>query len=207
MIIVAISGGIGSGKSIVSSILRVLGYDVYDTDSEARKLMENSDGIKRRLREAISPDAVINGVIDRKTVGKIVFSDKSKLEKLNEIVHGEVRKHFMRWVKNHTSSNLVFVETALLYESGMDDLVNKVWEIFAPRELRIERVMMRNALTRTEVEARINSQDHKEKLWEPHPSVVNIVNDGITAVLPQIRRELNGLLRNCLRRDKLGNDA
>lgn len=182
---IAITGGIGSGKSVVSHVLRAMGYPVYDCDSEARRLMDNSPEIKRRLSSEISPDAVgADGCINRKAISAVVFADSRLLARLNEIVHGEVRDDIRR--RLDTLSDIycgkpLFVETAILYESGLDSLVDEVWEVTAPEEIRLNRVINRSRLKRSEVMARIRSQKSPSL---PHHKI--IVNDGTTPVLPQI---------------------
>lgn len=182
--IVAITGGIGAGKSVVSRVLAVMGYPVYDCDTRARILMDTSDDIKAVIFREIAAEAIVDNAIDRKILSQVVFGDLSKLEKLNAIVHRRVRDDISQWVARQ-HSDTVFVETAILYQSGLDRMVDEVWEVVAPMELRIDRVMKRSALTRQEVKARIESQDS----FEPgrlHPSVHRVINDGDMALLPQI---------------------
>ena len=184
---VAITGGIGSGKSVVSRILTAMGFAVYDCDRNARNLMDGDDEIKRLIAEQISRDVIEEGTINRRKLAEIVFNDGVMLERLNSIVHASVREHFTEYRKNH--SGIVFFETAILAESGFDSLAGRVWEVIAPMELRIERVMRRNNLTRTEVEARIASQSHSSAALL-HPAVDTIVNDGVTSLLQQVTKLL-----------------
>ncbi|MDE6485710.1 MAG: dephospho-CoA kinase [Duncaniella sp.] len=189
-ITVAVTGGIGSGKSVVSRILAAMGYEVYDCDRNARLLMDGSDEIKRLIADRISEDAIADGVIDRRKLGEIVFNDPMMLSRLNSIVHGAVRDHFTEYRKNH--SGLIFFETAILSESGFDTLAQRVWEVIAPQELRIERVMKRNNLTRKEVEVRIASQSSTAAAHF-HSSVDTIVNDGAMSLLQQVTKLLQNL--------------
>ncbi|MBQ8773494.1 MAG: dephospho-CoA kinase [Muribaculaceae bacterium] len=182
--IIGITGGIGSGKSVVSRILRILGHAVYDCDSQAKQLMDGSDCIKSRIMQEIDRRSVDDlGNINRQRLSSVVFSDKDALARLNEIVHGAVRQDLLEWV-NRQVAQRVWVETAILYESGLDKIVDKVWHVEAPLEMRIKRVMLRNSVTRAQVEARIASQpvvsDHK------HPDISLIVNDGKLSLLQRI---------------------
>lgn len=182
--IIAITGGIGSGKSVVSRILRILGHALYDCDSQAKQLMDGSDYIKSRITQEIDRRSVDDlGNIDRQRLSSVVFSNKDALMRLNAIVHGAVRQDLLEWV-NRQSAQRVWVETAILYESGLDKIVDKVWYVEAPLEMRIKRVMLRNSVTRAQVEARIASQpavsDHN------HPDVSLIVNDGSSSLLQRI---------------------
>lgn len=185
MTITAIAGGIGSGKSVVSRVVETMGYPVYDCDTRAKKLMDSDPTILDALRERISPDVVDKeGRINRGLLSAIVFSDADKLQTLNKIVHGAVREDLSRWCEEHRDSERLFVETAILYQSGLDRMVDEVWEVIAPRQLRVERVMQRNGCEAAEVERRMDSQ-----IFEPekvHSNVKIIVNDGARAVLPQI---------------------
>lgn len=188
--ITAITGGIGAGKSLVSRILRVMGFEVYDCDSGARRLMDDSDEIKQRLVALFGPEVVSNGVIDRPRLASIVFSDSEKLSQLNALVHGEVRDDIRRWCFGRKGR--VFVETAILYQSGLDRLVDEVWEVTAPREVRAMRAARRDNSSADEIIRRIESQDSfcPEQL---HANIREIVNDGFRPLLPQILQLLKVL--------------
>ena len=186
--LIAIAGGIGSGKSVVSRVLAAMGYAVYDCDSRAKALMDVSERIKSLLAERISPAVITaEGEIDRRVLASIVFSDSDRLGVLNEIVHAEVRADLAEWAAGRP---LAFVETAILYESGLDAMVDEVWMVDAPKEMRVERVMKRSSMSAAEVEARIESQlaFTPSKL---HPKTHLIVNDNFRAVLPQVERLLS----------------
>lgn len=189
--LIAITGGIGSGKSVVSQILRKLGYQVYDSDTEARRLMDDSVAIKKEISNKINP-SVINedGSINRKALSNIVFNDSQKLGTLNHIVHSAVRNDLQLYVKR-CNNTIVFVETAILYQSEIDRMVDEVWDITAPDDIRINRVINRNSLTAEEVKKRIKSQEFTpEKL---HEQTKVIINDDKTAILPQIENLLANL--------------
>lgn len=183
--LIAITGGIGCGKTVVSRIVGALGYDVYDCDSRAARIMDSDTAIKRLIAERVHPESLTaDGRIDRKRLSEIVFGDYEALQRLNSIVHEAVRTDLSRWRAARAASTF-FVETAILYQSGLDRMVDAVWEVDAPLDLRISRVMARNGVTREEVLARIASQD----AFVPqvvHPSVSRIVNDGVEPLLPQV---------------------
>lgn len=186
----AITGGIGSGKSVVSRILAAMGFKVYDCDREAKRLMDVNAAIKTALCHEIHPDCVdSDGRIDRCRLSEIVFRDAAALERLNRIVHAAVRADLSEWCGQNSGQNRLFVETAILYQSGLDAMVDNVWAVEAPLDLRIERVMARNSLSREQVLARITSQDS----YIPpttHPSVISLINDGYYPILPQIEELL-----------------
>ena len=188
MKVIALTGGIGSGKSVVSSILRIMGYVVYDCDSQAKKVMDSSEKIKRGLLDAFGYDCVDkDGLINRKYLGKVVFDNPKALSTLNGIVHPEVRKDLQEWtrIKKEERNSYVFVETAILKESNLKDMIDLEWNVYAPIGLRIQRVMKRNNLSEVDVRARIKSQSSTDDMTE-----FSIINDGVTAILPQIERNL-----------------
>lgn len=182
--LIAITGGIGSGKSIVSNILRAHNYIVYDCDSEAKKLMDSDVTIQSDLNIHIHPQAVVNGIINRKLIAGIVFSSPNKLQKLNSIVHTAVIKDIKKNALSLTSSSM-FIETAILYQSNIDKIIDSVWNVTAPMEIRIKRVMNRNNCSREDVIARINSQDSYRPEKQFH-DVKEIVNDDKTPIIPQV---------------------
>lgn len=182
--LIAITGGIGSGKSVISDILRAMGHKVYDCDTRAKALMDTDESIKDDLINLISIDAVRSDrTIDRKLLSEIVFNDPDALSRLNSIVHKAVRADLRRW-RDTSSDKTVWVETAILYASRLDREVDEVWEVTAPTELRVQRVMKRNSMSREQVLARISSQSMTAA--QLHPLTKTIVNDGVEPVLPQI---------------------
>ena len=182
--LIAITGGIGSGKSIISDILRAMGHKVYDCDTRAKALMDTDESIKNDLIDLISIDAVRNDrTIDRKLLSEIVFNDPDALSRLNSIVHKAVRADLRRW-RDTSSDKTGWVETATLYASRLDREVDEVWEVTAPTELRVQRVMKRNSMSREQVLARISSQSTTAA--QLHPLTKAIVKDGVEPVLPQI---------------------
>ena len=183
--LIAITGGIGCGKSVVSNILRALEYPVYDCDSEAKRLMNDSNYIKSEISKKISCEAIaLDGSINRPVLAKIVFNDNKLLSQLNMIVHSAVKEDIINWTKQHQTQHTLFVETAILYQSGINLFVDEVWEVQAPIDLRINRVILRNNTIAEDVQSRINSQQYNiEKL---HDNTKYIVNDNIKPILAQI---------------------
>lgn len=183
--IIAITGGIGSGKSVVSSILRNMGYKVYDSDHEARMLMDSSNMIKESIQKSFGNSFVTNGLIDRKKLSEIVFSDIGKLHDLNHIVHGAVIKDFIKWARNNNDP-VIFIETAILYQSGLNKYVTGIWEVTAPENIRIERVMKRNRMSEAEVKRRIDVQGKQCEEIDNCIMHQIINNNDETALMPQI---------------------
>lgn len=187
--LIAITGGIGAGKSVVSRILRQIGYPVYDSDSQAKKLMDADCEIKRRLAAEISAAVVCGGEIQRAVLAEMVFNDSAKLAILNDIVHTSVKADIQEYFKIQ-ESKIVFVETAILYQSGLNREVDAEWRVTAPLETRIERVELRNGLSRKQVCERIASQENHIVEDEIKPPVSMIENDGLQALVPQINKLL-----------------
>lgn len=191
--LVAITGGIGAGKSVVSQILSVIGFPVYDCDSRARKLMAENSDIAARIAAEISAEAITDdGAIDRRRLAAIVFEDAGLLQVLNGIVHHHVREDLRRWCEftSCDGKSILFVETAILRESGLDKMADAVWHVTADTETRIQRVMKRNNISREEVQQRIASQNDDTDYGKPTDI---IINDGRHPLLPVILKLTEGL--------------
>lgn len=189
-ILTAITGGIGSGKSVVSRILRILGYPVYDCDSRAKVLMDADETIKQHIIYHIDSEAVgEDGAIDRRRLAATVFADAEKLALLNAAVHASVKLDLMCWAKKCKCQH-AFVETAIMFQSGLNEIVTDEWRVDAPLEIRIDRVMKRNSLSRAEVELRIAAQEYSLTPDTRIPPLHEIINDGSHPIMPQIQQLL-----------------
>lgn len=181
--IIAITGGIGAGKSVVSRALRSLGYPVYDCDERARQIQENDAEMRRTIGREVCAEALnADGTLNRPRLAACVFADAEKLQRLNRIVHGAVCRDLAEWAARHGGKQPLFVETALLHASGLDRMVNAEWRVVAPEELRIARVMARNGISRAQVEERIAAQEAE---MDFAPTQI-ITNDGQTPIIKQI---------------------
>ncbi len=184
MINVGITGGIGSGKSFVSSIFRTMGIPFYDADREAKFLMNHDPDLRKGLInsfgvEVYQPD----GSLDRKWLAKQVFGNSAKLNLLNSIVHPIVIRHSEQWAERQSAAYSL-KEAALLIESGSYRSLDCLILVRAPEALRIERVMRRDNVSRAEVIDRISKQmgeEEKQKFAD-----FTILNDGVSPLLPQI---------------------
>lgn len=184
--LIALTGGIGAGKSVVARLLRTMGYAVFDCDIEARMLMDGDDDIKARIGAEIAAEAIDGqGAIDRARLSEIVFADAEKLARLNAIVHGAVKERLAHWCERQ-NKRPVFVESAILYQSGLNRMVDAEWRVEAPAEIRVARVMARNGISREQVIARIEAQRYTPADGEPMPETRIIENDGTTPLLPQV---------------------
>jgi dephospho-CoA kinase len=191
MKLIAITGGIGSGKSVVARLVQVMGHEVYDCDSRAKALMTQSEEVRRQLVEAFGKETFhSDGTLNRQHLSEVAFSDDKALTRLNGIVHPATARDMQRWAQSQadSGSRVAFVETALLRTAGLDRLVDEVWHVTAPASVRIPRVMARSGLTEQQVRERIAAQSVEDALA---PGEHAIVNDDVTAVLPQVITLLN----------------
>lgn len=181
--LVAITGGIGSGKSVVSAILRIMGYSVYDCDSRAKNLMNTNKDIKNDLISSFGVDCISeDGKINAQYISSIVFKDKTALLKINSIVHPRVKDDILLEYLNN--QGVMFVETAILLQSNLLDIIDEVWLVDAPENVRVKRVMLRNSMSADEVRRRIKSQSGQD--YSTLKNLCPIINDGVSAILPQI---------------------
>lgn len=187
--LIAITGGIGSGKSVVAKVLSNMGYHVYDCDMQAKLLMNTSPLIRRQLTARFGKDIYCgDGSINKPLLSSIIFNDHDALVAVNGIVHPAVKADIINWHSSGTQ-HTNFVETAILAEAGMHTMVDEVWNVTAPIETRISRVISRNSTTRKKVLERINTQS--TSLGEIDVPVKTIINDDVTAILPQIISLIN----------------
>jgi len=157
MKIIGLTGGIGSGKSTIAKWFSESGIPVYNSDLEAKKLMNENEKIIFELTELFGEKTYENGVYNSKFVASKVFKDKELLRKLNQIVHPEVFNHFHHWVKNQTAVFLV-KEAAILFESGSYKDCDAVISVVAEEKIRIERVMKRDEISEEQIRQRMNNQ-------------------------------------------------
>ena len=157
MMIVGLTGGIGSGKSTVANFFKELGVPVYDSDAQAKRLMTSSKIIRKKIIALLGKEAYQDKAINRPFIAKLVFSDKELLEQLNKIVHPAVRKHFLKWSQKQTHPYVV-QETALLFENESSDFYDKIILVTAPIKTRVARVMYRDNSSEEQVLARVKNQ-------------------------------------------------
>ncbi|MDO4191238.1 MAG: dephospho-CoA kinase [Bacteroidales bacterium] len=188
--LVGITGGIGSGKSVVSKIIRTIGLPVYDSDLGARRLMEHDEDVKQQIIKTFGNDLYATGSLNRPLLASIVFGHNDRIETVNAIVHPAVKRDFLQWAKQQPSS-VVFIESAILFESHFNNFMNHMVVVTAPYELRLQRAMNRDHATRRQVEARIEAQMAQQTLEQRCNTV--LVNDNAVPLLPQVERMLKQL--------------
>jgi len=157
MKVIGITGGIGSGKSTIAGMLREAGYPVFDCDFYAKSIYNSDKDVISDMKKLFGENIYKDGLLDKKALADIVFKDKISLEKLNSVIHPKVRE-FMSFQIKECKSDLFFVESAILIESGLVKYVDKVLCVTAPEEVRIKRSMDRDNTTREKVKARMKFQ-------------------------------------------------
>ncbi|TCV16587.1 dephospho-CoA kinase [Sphingobacterium alimentarium] len=192
---VGITGGIGSGKSFVSKIFKTLGVPFYDADKEAKAIMNSSDTVRKGLIDAFGESVYFaDGTLNRKWLAEQVFNNNDQLTILNGIVHPVVIQHAVDWA-NVQRSCYSLKEAALLFESGSYKTLDYTILVIAPQNVRIDRVMARDNVSREEVINRINKQMSDEAKMEMAHFI--LVNDGIEPLLPQIYNIHKQLIDKC----------
>ncbi len=154
---IGITGGIGSGKSTACRIFAMLGAAVYNSDREARRLMNLDPRLIRQISSLFGPQAYKDGRLNRPYIASSVFQDPDLLAQLNEIVHPAVAADFQQW-SLHQLAPYVLEESAILFEAGADRLMDATVAVIAPEELRIQRTCLRDGTDETSVRARIARQ-------------------------------------------------
>lgn len=184
MIKVGITGGIGSGKSLVCQVFSKLGALVFYADAVARNLTETDPEIRKSLIMLLGSDIYTGNSLNRAGMSALIFNDRPLLEKVNQIIHPRVAEHFRKWCEKYSGYPYLIQESALLFESNAYLMLDCVVAVTAPEEVRIQRVITRKDMTHEKIRAIMHNQlPEKEKIVRSHHV---IINDGLTPVLPQI---------------------
>ncbi|NCC99231.1 MAG: dephospho-CoA kinase [Bacteroidia bacterium] len=156
--IIGVTGGIGSGKTYFCHLIEIAGFPIFYTDMESKKLLNSDPLIKAQIIDLFGASAYTEDVLDSKHIAQQVFSDDNLRTKLNNIVHPAIKKLFDLWLTEHKSSPIVLLESAILFESGFDNFMDKIIVITAPLETRIKRVIKRDNCEEKDVLSKIKSQ-------------------------------------------------
>lgn len=181
---VGITGGIGSGKSYVCKRLQTRGINVYDCDAAAKRLIRSSVAIREQLTNLIGDDAYVDGMLNKAAVARFLLESDSNAKAIDAIVHPAVFSDF-------ETSGFQWMESAIMFESGIFRLVDKVVAVVAPEEIRIARVMQRDGISREKVLQWMQRQWSQEEVC--HRADYIIVNDGIADIDKQIEEILTNL--------------
>jgi dephospho-CoA kinase len=184
MLKVGLTGNIGSGKSIISKIFSIYGVPVYHADQESGKFL--SDPFVKEKIVSFFGETILNttGEIDKHSLADSVFSDKEKLMKLNSILHPLVVSDFLNWCRTFDKVPYIIQEAAIIYESGVAGIFDKIIHVSCPKEVAIERVVKRDGTDADRVLKRMQFQMKDEEKAGLADFV--ILNDGIEMILPQI---------------------
>lgn len=185
MLKVAITGGIGSGKSLVCQVFKTLGIPIFYADDTSNQLVENNLELKASIIELFGKEAYINGNYNRKFIGNIVFSNPEKLQLLNDLIHPLAIQAAKQWFEEQHAPYAI-KEAAILFESNAQQDIDIVIGITAPEAVRIERVMQRTGYNKEEVIKRIALHMPDEEKMAKCDYVIQ--NDNKTAILPQLLR-------------------
>lgn len=187
---VAITGGIGSGKSYVCKLLQQRGINIYDCDQAAKRLIRTSPGIRRQLTMLIGSEAYLGEdgqggwILNKAVVAQFLLGSEANAHAIDDIVHPAVFHDF-------ETSGMQWLESAILYESGMDKLVNRVIVVTAPQEVRIQRVMQRDGISREKVLEWMSRQWSQDEIRQR--ADYEIINDGQADLNEQIEQLLTSL--------------
>lgn len=188
--LIGICGGIGSGKSVVSRVLRLRGEPVYDCDLEAKRIMDSSEevlaALNGRYGDAVCPSG---GPICRPELARRVFGSDGERLWINRLVHRLVREDVGRWHAARMAEGYVrcFVEAAVLASSGLASMCAEVWLVTAPESIRIARVRLRDSITEESIRSRIRSQQEEESQLNSSGATVRLIdNSASLPLLPQI---------------------
>lgn len=190
---VGLTGGIGSGKSLICSILEKLGVPVYYADTEARKLMNSDPDLREQIMRLLGEQAYGSGSLNSSYIAGRLFGDEALLTAMNSIVHPAVRNDFKRWADLQKELPYVVEEAAILFESGAYREMDLTVLATAPEEVRIRRVMVRDGIDRDSVLSRMGHQWSEEELIKLADHV--IINDEQQMLLPQVIELHNKLLK------------
>ena len=184
MIRIAITGGIGSGKSYVSDLLEKRGIPIYNADNESKRLTVSDVNIREGLIELLGEEVYKEGMLNKPLLASYLFASPENAAKVNGIIHPRVKADFLQWVDEHRHVGVVGLESAILYESGFDDVVDAVVMVYAPESLRLQRAMKRDQASEAQVRARMAAQMDDEEKRRRADYVV--MNDGSISLEEQL---------------------
>ena len=188
---IGLTGGIGSGKTYVAQILEKMGYPVYYSDTRAKELCNEDPLIIRQLKELLGDDAYKNKKLNKSFISNQIFSSPNLRESINSIIHPVVRNDFDQWCENYNTHSMVFNEAAILFETKSYKRFDETILVYAPLEIKIQRLISRDRVSQEEITAKMNAQ------WSDTKKMTltrfHILNDEKTPLLEQIEKILEKL--------------
>lgn len=185
MILVGLTGYMGSGKTVVGKILEFLGAKLYDSDTEAKRLMSENKSLKEQIIREFGTETYKDGELQRDVLRSIVFNNESKLQQLNNIVHPAVYEDFQFYVEKNKNSKMIIFESALLLKGEFYKLFDKIINVTTNREILIARIQRRNGFSK-ELTEKILSQQAIDKSRFNLTNLIEIKNNESNLILPEI---------------------
>jgi dephospho-CoA kinase len=184
MNIVGLTGGIGSGKTLIAKIFMHLGIPVFNADMESRSILDNDIDVRYWLTKWFGQGIFVKGLPDRSAISNIVFKNPDELLKLNNLLHPKVMQRFSQWTFEHKQKNYLIHEAAILFESGLYSHMDSTILVTAPESLRLQRVCTRDNVSEESVRHRMQNQWTDEKKTNLATYIIN--NDEKTPLIPRI---------------------
>ena len=192
MLKIGLTGGIGSGKTMVANVFMQLGIPVYHADIHAKIIENNDPDVRKELISLLGQDIYTDTGLDRAKLAAAIFNDKHLLSAVNSVIHPRVRKHFFKWMESYSHCGYIIQEAAILFESGAYKFFDRYVTVTADKEIRIKRLLKRKGMTYEKILKIMDNQiSEEEKIRRSHYVIIN--NDDIP-VLPQILRIHHELL-------------
>ena len=193
MLKLGITGGIGSGKSVVSEIFHLHAVPVYNADLRAKYLSNSSPEIREKLIASFGAHIYIGQKLNKTAFANIIFHNPEKLQLANAIIHPQLLSDFKHWTKIHSNNQIVAMEAALLFEAEFQHVFDYIITVFSPQDIRLKRAMARDGASREAIENRMKNQiPEEEKIKRSH---FVILNDETHSLLQQVDKILKTL--NC----------
>lgn len=183
-LLIGLTGAIGSGKSTVAKIFEIMGAPIYDSDRQAKQLMQTSKSLKQKIAQAFGKDIYSDaGTLDRAKLAGIVFNDAEQLLRLNSLVHPAVATHFKEWISERQQYPILLKEAAILFESKADKGLHQIACVTAPRAVRLARVLKRDGVKESQFKAREDNQWPASLKAQKSHCIIN--NDGQHSLVKQ----------------------
>lgn len=182
-ILVGLTGGIGSGKTTIAKLFEELDIPVYYSDDEAKKLYENPD-VQHRITDALGVNVFEHGILNRKLLAEYIFSNPEMRDKINAIIHPQVRENFGHFCEMHASSPYVINEAAILFETGTYKKFQFNILVIAPENIKIERLKNRDNASEETIRERMKAQWNDEQKMPLANFIIN--NDGVQSLKDQV---------------------
>lgn len=193
MLTVGLTGGIGSGKSLIASVFRILGIPVFNADTQGQSLTNSNPDIQHELHSWLGDGFFIDGVLNRSQLAGFVFNDSRALEKLNGIIHPYVASAFKNWTAEHAADPYVIHEAAILFESGYYKQLDLNILVTCPEEIRLQRITVRDGISRKDALLRLRNQWTDDRKIPLARYIIN--NDESELIIPEILKIHNLLIQ------------